>query len=219
VKGITIDGPSSGDLDDAFWLEREPQGGYRLQVSIADVGSLITPHTTPALDETAFQRSFTRYYADRNTPVLPRELSEGALSLLQGQPRPTITISIPFDTHLRAGEPQIQRTALCNERRFAYGEVDEEIDHPRTTFAPMLQDAYHLAWRLLQARRAKGALALYDLNTGWITTEEGSLIRLPEGQRHKAQIIIQEWMIVTNQSLALYFAQQGLPALYRNHAA
>jgi len=219
VRGITIDGPSSGDLDDAFWLEREPHGGYRLQVNIADVGSLITPHTTPALDAAALRRSFTRYYAQRNTPMLPRELSEGALSLLQNQPRPTITITIPFDASLSMGEPQIQRTTLCNERRFAYGEVDEEISHPHTALAPLLQDAYRLTWRLLQTRRAKGALALYDLNTGWATTEEGSLIRLPEGQRHKAQIIIQEWMIVTNQSLALYFAERGIPALYRNHAA
>ncbi len=219
VRGITIDGPSSSDLDDAFWLEREPQGGYRLQISIADVGSLITPHTTPALDAAAFQRSFTRYYAERNEPMLPRELSEGALSLLQGQLRPTITISISFDKHLCIGEPQIQCSVLCNECRFAYGEVDEEIVHPSTAFAPMLQDAYRLAWRFLQARRAKGALALYDLHTGWATTEEGALIRLPEGQRHKAQIIIQEWMILTNQTLALYFAQKGLPALYRNHAA
>lgn len=219
VRGITIDGPFSSDLDDAFWLERGPQGGYQLQISIADVGSLITPHTTPALDAAALRRSFTRYYAERNTPMLPRELSEGALSLLQGQPRPTITISISFDESLSVGEPQIQLTALWNERRFAYEEVDTEIKHPRTTLAPMLQDASRLAWRLLQARRAKGALALYDLNTGWATTEEGSLIQLPEGQRHQAQIMIQEWMIVTNQSLALYFAQRGLPALYRNHAA
>ncbi|HEU5228935.1 MAG TPA: RNB domain-containing ribonuclease [Ktedonobacteraceae bacterium] len=219
VKGITIDGPYSKDLDDAFWLEHQPHGGYQLHISIADVGSLITPHTTPELDKEAFQRSFTRYYAERNEPMLPRKLSEEQLSLLAGQLRPTMTISLPFDEQLRIGEPQIQCTSLCSERRFHYEEVDEEIKHPRSTFAPMLQDAYRLAWGLLQARRAKGALALYDLHAGWATTEEGSLIRLPEGQRHQAQIIIQEWMILTNQSLALYFAQKGLPALYRNHAA
>lgn len=219
VQGITIDGPYSKDLDDAFWLEHQPQGGYRLHISIADVGSLITPNMTPALDKEAFQRSFTRYYAERNVPMLPRELSEGQLSLLPEQLRPTITISIPFDERLRIGELEIQRTSLRSERRFDYAEVDAEIEHPRTTFAPMLQNAYHIAWRLLQARRVKGALAFYDLHAGWATTEEGTLIRLPEGQRHKAQIIIQEWMILTNQSLALYFAERGLPALYRNHAA
>lgn len=218
-KGITIDGPTSQDLDDALWLESMPGGGYRLDISIVDVGSLITPILTPALDKEAFQRSCTRYYAEKNVPMLPELLSEGRLSLLEGQPHPTITISIPFDTHLSPGEPHIQQTCLSSCKRFSYNEVDEDITYPRTEFASMLQDIFRIAQGLLQKRRARGALALYDLYTGWATSEEGNLIQLREGERHKAHIIIQECMILANQAFAQYLAQKGLPALYRNHTA
>jgi len=63
------------------------------------------------------------------------------------------------------------------------------------------------------------SLALYDLETGWATTEEGVLFQLPTGERHQAHLIIQECMILANQTLAHYLAERGIPALYRNHAA
>ncbi len=219
VQGVTIDAPTSRDLDDAIWLEREAHGGYRLDISIADVGALVTSELTPALDQAAFQRSFTRYFAQGNAPMLPRPLSEDHLSLLEGQPRPTITLSIPFDAKLHQGEPVIRRTALTSSRRLTYQQVDQEIAYPLDDVALMLQDAFRLAKRLFQLRRKRGALALYDLETGWATTEEGVLFQLPTGQRHKAHLIIQECMILANQTLAHYLAERGIPALYRNHAA
>nr|MBA2286676.1 RNB domain-containing ribonuclease [Ktedonobacteraceae bacterium] len=219
VRGVTIDGPTSRDLDDALWLESHAGGGYTLHVSIADVGALITPQMTPALDAEALQRAFTRYHADRNVPMLPGLLSEGSLSLLAERPRPTITISIPFDAQLSPGEPAIQQTALISGRRFHYDEVDEEIADPRTDAGPMLQDALRVALALFQRRRVQGALAIYDLQAGWATTEEGMLVRLPANNGNKAHLIIQECMILANQVLADFLAQRGIPALYRNHAA
>ncbi|MEO6893288.1 MAG: RNB domain-containing ribonuclease [Ktedonobacteraceae bacterium] len=219
VRGVTIDGPTSRDLDDALWLESHPYGGYTLNVSIADVGALITPEMTPALDAEALQRAFTRYHADRNVPMLPGLLSEGSLSLLAERPRPTITISIPFDPQLSPGEPAIQQTALISSRRFHYDEVDEEIADPRTDAGPMLQDTLRVALALFQRRRLQGALAIYDLRAGWATTEEGMLVRLPASNGNKAHLIIQECMILANQVLADFLAQRGIPALYRNHAA
>ena len=219
VRGVTIDAPTSRDLDDAIWLEREEQGGYRLDISIADVGAFVTPELTPDLDQTAFQRSFTRYFAQGNAPMLPRQLSEYHLSLLEGQPRPTITLSIPFDAKLHQAEPIIRRTVLTSSRRLSYQQVDTEIAFPLSEVAPMLQEVFHLAQRLYQLRRKQGALALYDLVAGWATTEEGVLFRLPTGQRHQAHLIIQECMILANQTQAHYLAERGIPALYRNHAA
>jgi ribonuclease R len=219
VNGITIDGPASKDLDDAFWLERLSDGSYRLSISITDVGVLLTAQTTPTLDQEARQRAFTRYFADHRDSMLPETISEGCLSLLEGQPRPTLTMTIPFDASLHAGEPVIQQTLLTSLKQFHYKEVDREIEDGQTEFAPLLQDAFRLAQGLYQARRANGALALYDLTTGWATTEEGALIKLSTSERHKAHLLIQELMILANQSLALYFAQRGIPALYRNHAA
>jgi ribonuclease R len=219
VDGITIDGPTSRDLDDAFWLEMVPDKGYTLQISIADVGSLITPTATPALAREAFERAFTRYYAHGNTPMLPAMISAGKLSLHEAQLCPTITITLPLDQQLRFGEPYIQPTVLKSRKRLSYEEVDQEIDNPQTPIATMLQMALDLSQRLLQARRAKGALAIYNISAGWTTTEEGLLRPLGEGERYKSHIITQEFMILANQIFALYLAERGIPALYRNHTA
>ncbi|MDQ2716140.1 MAG: ribonuclease catalytic domain-containing protein, partial [Chloroflexota bacterium] len=153
ARGVTIDGPTSRDLDDALWLENHAHGGYTLYVSIADVGSLITPEMTPALDAEALQRAFTRYHAERNVPMLPGLLSEGRLSLLAGRPRPAITISIPLDADLSPGEPAIQQTALSSSARLRYDEVDEEIADPRTDSGSMLQEAFRVARGLFHRRR------------------------------------------------------------------
>ncbi|HEY7350686.1 MAG TPA: RNB domain-containing ribonuclease [Ktedonobacterales bacterium] len=219
AQGITIDNPTSRDLDDAFWLERLPQGGYQLQVSIADVGSWITPRLTPALDQAAFTRAFTRYEGERYRPMLPRPLSEDRLSLLEGRPRPAITIAIPLDAQLYPGEPDITLTTLSSSKRFSYAVVERELDHAQTDLAPMLQLAYEIAQGLLRGRRLRGALAVYNLPAGWITTEEGFLHKLGTGERYKAQLITAEFMILANQAFARFFANKGILALYRNQKA
>ena len=88
VEGITIDGPDSKDLDDAIYLEKDGFG-WVLHVSISDVASGVGMGSD--LDKEAYERGFTRYFADgSNAPMLPRDLSEDKLSLLSGQDRHTI---------------------------------------------------------------------------------------------------------------------------------
>ena len=219
AQGITIDNPTSMDLDDAFWIERLPQGGYQLQVSIAEVGSWITPQQTPALDRAAFRRAFTRYQRNGYYPMLPKSLSEDQLSLLEGCLRPAITITLLLDTQLRLGESHIAQTALRSRKRLSYDAVERELEHPQTTLAPLLQLAYELAQGLFHGRRLRGALAAYDLPTGWITTEDGLLRTLDAAERRRAQFITAEFMILANQAFAHFFASRGLLALYRNHKA
>ena len=216
AKGITIDGPTSRDLDDAIFLEKRPEGGYIVSVTIADVASLVDPKLTPEIDKEAEERAFTRYFADSNKPMIPRPLSEDRLSLLEGMPRPTITVSIPLDSSFRPEEPNVALTYLRSRKRFSYDGVEQELDSPKSEFAPMLQESLLVAQNLLKRRRAQGALAIYDINTGIATNEEGNLIQL-EGTKHRAQIIIQEFMILANQTVAKYLADRDIPALYRNH--
>jgi ribonuclease R len=220
VKGVTIDGPGSKDLDDAFWLEEIAPGAYRLDLSIADVGALITPEITPALEQAAFARAFTRYFAEGNAPMLPRAISEDALSLAEGCPRPTITLSLPFDARYHPDEPRLALTALKSLRRLSYVQVEEALaEKEQSEIAAMLRRARDLAYLLWQRRRAQGALALYHLTEGWTTTEEGLLQPLARGERAEAHIIIQEFMILANQLFAAFLARRDVPALYRNHQA
>ena len=124
IQGITIDGPTSHELDDALWLEQRTDGRTWLDISIADVAALLTPKQSPALDAAAFERAFTRYGVHDTIPMLPHLLSEEGLSLLEGQPRPTITLSIPVDAQGQPGVPTIRRTMLTSAHRFTYEQVD-----------------------------------------------------------------------------------------------
>nr|BBH96038.1 hypothetical protein KTA_42370 [Thermogemmatispora argillosa] len=219
VRGITIDGPASRDLDDALWLEPLPAGGALLQISIADVASIVTPQLTPALEREARQRAFTRYYAKHTAPLLPRLLSEGHLSLLEGQPRPALTLTLPFDAEWQPGEPRLALTCCTSVRRLSYAEADALLSEPEDPLAGMVRALYRLAEQLFQLRRARGSLALYDLHRGWATSEEGFLLPLSSEQRHRSYLLIQECMILANQICAQLLAQRGLPALYRNHCS
>ena len=91
VQGITIDGPTSKDLDDAIYIESTPMGAIA-SIHIADVAELVTVGSP--LDKVALARTQTRYLRRGNVPMLPHALSKDKLSLVEGQPRPTITIQV-----------------------------------------------------------------------------------------------------------------------------
>lgn len=216
VPGITIDGPLSKDLDDAIWVE--PQGGgHIVYVSIADVASLVTPGSE--LDSEAYQRTTTRYFGNGNNPMIPRPLSEDLLSLREQQKRPTITVVIPLDENLNMERVMIEPTVLESKKRFAYGEVDEAMQDGEHPLNAAFNEYYRIAKKLLQNRREKGALAIYDIFKGIATTEEGMVVVLGPEDKHMANVIIQEFMILANQAVAQYFAEKDIPALFRNHTA
>ncbi|HLC58167.1 MAG TPA: RNB domain-containing ribonuclease [Candidatus Nanoarchaeia archaeon] len=214
--GLTIDGPDSLDLDDAIWLERRDDGSI-VHVSIADVGGIVKKESSA--DEKAFKRSFTRYYENGNNPMLPRKLSEDLLSLREGERRPTITFSIPVSDRLEIGTPSIKRTCIQSKRKLSYQGFEDLMKDQSFEHVGMLQEASLLAWKLLQLRRVKGALAFFDLSYGLATSEEGALRKLDPDEACNAYLLIQEFMILANQSIALYLADQGVPILYRNHIA
>lgn len=220
VQGITLDHPFSKDLDDAFWIEQDERQGYRLLVSIADVASFVHPDLTPALAQEAYERAAT-IYADGEVllSMLPPSLSEDLLSLREGQPRATITLSFPLDARFSPGAPQITLTRLTNVQRLSYAEADEVMASSSSELATMLRLAHGIAHALFARRRLRGALALYDLQAFWMTTEEGHLRTLSPEERYTSHLIPNEFMILTNQTLADLFAQHSLPALYRNHQA
>ena len=128
VNGITINGPLTKACDVAFWLERTPQGGYTLSISLVDVASFINGYTTPALDREAQARAFAHHTPEKVfVPLFPDSLAEGSLSLLEGHPCPTLTLSLPLDTTYHVGEPSFQQTSVTSCKRFTYEEADQEM--------------------------------------------------------------------------------------------
>ena len=215
AQGITIDGPYSKDLDDAIWLDKLDDG-WCLYVSIADVAAHVAPESS--MDAEAFKRASTVYLANnRNRSMLPRPLSEHKASLLPGQQRQAITFSIPINQNLEPGNIQIRQTTLTSTAKMSYEEVDSAICNNEHEHHPMLQQCNALAQMLLRNRQKKGALAIYDIDRGVMTTEEGQVVYISSDKAYLSNIIIQEFMILTNQATAAFFAERDFPILFRNH--
>lgn len=216
AEGFTIDGPTSRDLDDAIWFESDGND-FKLHVSIADVDSIVQANSE--IDKEACKRVFTRYYGSWNDPMIPHELSENLLSLLENQMRPTLTVSVPISRDMKIGKAEIKKTTLKSLKRFNYGDVDSILKSKQGDSYELLKGYDVIAQALLASRREKGALAIYDINRGIATNEEGNIIDLDQDERHISNIIIQEFMILANQAVAEFCAENNIPVLYRNHEA
>ncbi len=211
VQGITIDGPTSRDLDDAVWIEPTDVGAL-LSVHIADVSELV--EVGSILDKVAISRTATRYFSQGNAPMLPRPLSEDKLSLLEGQARPTLTIQVTLDANAQMTDVNIFESWLSSQKQFTYAEASQ-TDSP-SAFQETLEMAYQWAVHLYRNRLTAGAIGATQTAQGQWLTEEGSLI---QGERHRSHILIQEFMILANRAVAQWLATQDIPALYRNHTA
>ena len=219
VSGITIAGPFTNACNTAIWIKRTIQGGFTLLFSIVDVGTFVTPHATSALENEAKARIFAQYASENEIiPLLPVSLSEGSLSLLEGRACPTITLSIPIATPFQIGEPSFrQKTFVRSRKRLTYEEIDLALaDEQQSALNMVLQDAFHLAVNCWLLRMHQGAMVSYDLETGWVTTEDGVRILLAEDKRYKGYIIEQEMSILANQLIASFLERKAVPALYRN---
>ncbi|MGA7953699.1 MAG: RNB domain-containing ribonuclease [Gloeobacterales cyanobacterium] len=213
VQGITIDGPDSRDLDDAVWIEPTSTGAI-LSVHIADVSELVGVGSI--LDKVAIARTTTQYFRNGNAPMLPRALSEDKLSLWEYQDRPTLTIQVSLNRNAQIEQTEIFESWLRSSKRFHYQEAESTQKDPHLPFSDLLQTAYLWAEQLYRNRLNAGAIGATLTAQGDWLSEEGSLI---QGKRHSSHLLIQEFMILANRAVALWLADQDIPALYRNHTA
>lgn len=214
VRGVTIDGPTSEDLDDAIWI-RKTDLGYRLQVSVAGVADAIKIGS-PA-DERAYKMVSTRYQSDHTVPMLGRH-SESCLSLKPNKTHTVLTISLTLDDNLEVVERSVERRLFRSQDRLTYdgvvGLLGREDDH---NVHAMLKLLRQVALGLLAKRKARGALAVYDIFKGWIVTEDGVVRQLRPDEMTIGYVMVQESMILANSELANFCAEQSIPILFRNH--
>ncbi len=215
VYGYTIDGPTSKDLDDAIMLIKNDDS-YTLQVSIADVSSAIEINSE--LYKCAYEKVETLYRRDFNLPMLPRILSERKLSLTPEKVKPTITFEIEIGADLEVINLKITETAFKSIRRLNYFTFDTVMKEENSFDAKLFGEMAELAINLLQKRRSKGALAIYDLTKGYYTNEEGQVVKLIKEHSCISYIVIQEFMILTNKAVASFCALNNIPLLFRNHS-
>jgi ribonuclease R len=214
---FTIDPETAEDFDDAISIRREGDG-LRVWVHIADVAHFV-PAGTP-LDRGAARRAFSTYVPGRVAPMLPPELADDACSLRPHVERLCVTVEIPFDGDLGAGEPLFYRSVIRSDERFAYGGA-ERILRGEETAPPHLAEALELAERLaLELRRrrfARGALRIETPELTFSFDGRGGVERAWQESEPHAHMLVEELMILANESVAGLLGGRRREALYRVH--
>jgi ribonuclease R len=215
VSGFTIDDKSTRDIDDAVWLKPTSNGGAIVYVSIADVARTITVGSPE--DHGARERVVTRYFQNGNKPMLPRLLSEDLLSLVPKKERHTITVEVHLNQSLEEEHASVYFSRLRSTDKLAYSDVPTILGYKDHPSYDVISRMSVVALGLCERRREAGALVLYDLNSGWVTTEEGQLRQLERREDTIGQIIIQELMILANRAIANWCIEHDVVVPFRNH--
>jgi ribonuclease R len=216
VPGFTVDPPGARDLDDAIWVERT-ESGFRVLVSVAAACEFVPKGG--ALDERALDRVETSYGKTGNRPMLPRAIAEGGASLLPGEPRRVVVTTIDLDKNLAVSGTTVSLGVLRSLAQLSYAEVPAILLDAKHELHTQLQLCVHVAQGLVDRRRAAGAFVFYDLNHGWITTEEGAVKILKDTRETIGHIVVQELMILANSAMAEMCAREEIPIPFRNHTA
>ncbi|MFB6881401.1 RNB domain-containing ribonuclease [Streptomyces noursei] len=212
---VMIDRKGSVDRDDALSVRRLDDG-WELTVYVADVASGVARNSTA--DREALRRRESAYGGWRGTAkMLPRPVEE-RLTLAPGRPCAAMRVRVNIAADGTARHCQVDRATLRGAVAMDPQEVADAITDPAHRLRGALREAAALSEVLLARRRDQGALALYDLLSGWATDEDGGLVRLAASERNVAYKVVQECMIAANTALAAWAAQRDLPLLFRNHS-
>jgi ribonuclease R len=222
VPTVTIDGENAKDFDDAVSVEKEPDGEFKLYVSISDVSHYVEEGSS--LDEEAYLRGTSVYFPDRAIPMFPPELSNEICCLHPRVDRLTLTAELKFTAH---GEPRGYRfypSIIRSDERLTYTIVkqilldeDESLKEKYLPLVPSLEWMAFLARRLRQRRMDRGTLD-FDLPEPEIILDlQGEAEEIIRSERNLAHQLIEEFMIAANEAVARFLEDRGFPSLYRVH--
>lgn len=219
---VTIDDEDARDLDDAVSLERMPGGRWRLGVHIADVGYYVPEGS--ALDREAYRRGTSVYLPDFVIPMLPPRLSNGICSLNPHQDRLTLSVVMEIDGSGEVIDYEIFPSVIRTTERMTYTAVrrilvdgDPEV---KARYAPLVDTFRAMETLCLTLRRRRLARGAIDFNipeTKVILGQDGRPADIRRRERSIAEQIIEEFMLITNETVATHFHHLGVPFIYRVH--
>jgi ribonuclease R len=218
---VTIDGEDAKDLDDAITISRQ-ENGYRLGVHIADVSHYVTEHSP--LDKEALNRGTSVYLVDRVIPMLPHKLSNGICSLNEGVDRLALSCIMDIDEKGSVTGHKITETLVNVDRRMTYTNVkkilvdkDPQVMEEYKDFVSMFQLMEELALKLREKRRKRGSID-FDFPESKITLDDdGRAIDVKPYERNTATRIIEDFMLIANETVAEDYFWQEMPFVYRIH--
>jgi len=215
-QGITIDGDSSKDLDDAIWVEKT-EAGYKIQVLISDVSSIV--RVGSSIDDRASEMQFSIYRGKGGCvkSMLPRSLSEDKLSLLKDRERKVVVYGITLDENLDCINRSVSQGSFVNNNRLTHSDVTDILEDESNSLNSTLSMMADIANCLLAKRRESGALMIYDIVAGWGVNEDGTIRKLSNIEKHIGHVIVQEFMVLANTQMSIYCIENDIPVLFRNH--
>jgi ribonuclease R len=217
---VTIDGEDAKDLDDAVTLT-ESDGVYHLGVHIADVSHYVTENSP--LDKSAYERGTSVYLVDRVIPMLPHKLSNGICSLNQGVDRLALSCLMDIDSKGNVVSSRICETVVNVDRRMTYTNVkkvldgDEALTAEYHDFVDFFKLMEKLAGILREKRYRRGSIDFDFPETKITLDKNGHPIDVRPYDRNTATRIIEEFMLIANETVATEYFWQELPFLYRSH--
>ena len=218
---VTIDGETAKDFDDAVLVEERADGGWHLQVHIADVAEYVREGTD--LDLEARLRGTSVYFPDRAIPMLPQELSTDICSLRPGEDRLTLSCLMELDAKGRIENYEIVEGVIRSAARMTYTEVHAILEGNAETRAryaelvPAFERMKRLAALMNKRREARGSID-FDLPEPVIEFDEhGAMRGVTRAERTWANRLIEEFMLAANECVATWLEDLGVPSLYRIH--
>ena len=220
---VTIDGEDAKDLDDAITLTKEGDN-YILGVHIADVTNYVQENS--ALDREALKRGTSVYLADRVIPMLPHVLSNGMCSLNAGEDRLALSCIMTVDSKGNIIDHQIAETVVNVDERMSYTSVkkileehDEEECRRYQTLIPMFELMKELSEILRNRRHKRGAIDFDFPESKMVLDEDGTPLEIKAYDRNVATKIIEDFMLLANETVAEEYFWQEIPFVYRVHEA
>jgi ribonuclease R len=219
---ITIDGEDAKDLDDAVYVEKISDNEYKLGVHIADVTHYVKEDRK--LDKEALKRATSIYLVDRVIPMLPKELSNGVCSLNPNEDKLTLSCEMIINGKGTVVDYNIFESIIKSHYRMTYDDVSDILEHNDAELSekykdivPMLKTMEELSLLLRKKREIRGSIDFDFPETKIIYDETGKAVDVTRYERRVSNKIIEEFMLVCNETIAEHYFWLNMPFVYRIH--
>lgn len=219
---VTIDGEDAKDLDDAVSLEKLANGNYKLGVHIADVGYYVKEGSL--LDQEALKRATSVYLVDRVIPMLPPRLSNGICSLNAHEDRLAMTCMMEIDQQGELADYEIFPSVIQVQERMTYNDVRKILQDDEAELRERYADQVEMFKQMeelcliLRKRRINRGSIDFDFPESKVKLDEGGTpLEIVKRERSIAEMVIEEFMIAANETVAQHFYWLEIPFLYRVH--
>ena len=219
ILTFTIDPATAKDFDDALSLRWLDNGEVEVGIHIADVTHYVKPDS--ALDREAYRRSTSVYLVDRVLPMLPERLSNDLCSLNPNEDKLTFSAIFTFDKDHKVTSEWFGKTVIHSDKRFTYEEAQESMEQRTGSYSNELTILNRIAHSLRKRNIKQGAIQFETDEVVFELDAEGKPIGLKVKERKDAHLLIEDFMLLANRSVARYIADRGqdheIPYVYRIH--